>query len=131
MSARKKKSKKGKELSLEFVPFEKLRKMDKDEQVNFIIKKIKDDKILIFDSKLTPEEEAKLISETMKHINKKFSGIEICSLYSETNQNWFDKTKNTIFKVLTGKSRGASIIGPAKIIKEIKRDPESISMLMK
>jgi hypothetical protein len=50
------------------------------EQVKFIIKKAKDNKILIFDSQLTPTEEAKLISETMKHIDKKFSGIEICSL---------------------------------------------------
>jgi hypothetical protein len=27
--------------------------------------------------------------------------------------------------------RGTSIIGPAKLIKQIKRDPESISILMK
>ena len=118
-------------IDLEFVPFETLRSMDIRKQVNYIIKKAKENKILIFDSKLTPEEEAKLISETMKHINRSFSGIEICSLYTETEKGIIDKVKDSFFKLMTGKSRGTSIIGPAKLIKEIKRDPESISILMK
>jgi hypothetical protein len=118
-------------IDLEFIPFEILRKMNLEEQVKFIIKKNKDNKILIFDSQLTPQEEAKLISETMKHIDKKFSGIEICSLHMDKSETWIDKTKSFIFKTLTGKMRGTSIIGPAKIIKQIKRDPESISILMK
>ena len=72
-----------KKIDLEFIPFESLRKMNLREQAKYIIKKLKNNKILIFDSKLTPQEEAKLISETMKHINNKFRGIEICSLYSD------------------------------------------------
>lgn len=123
--------KKKKKVDLEFIPFETLRSMTLAKQVKYIIKKAKDNKILIFDSQLTPQEEAKLISETMKHISRSFSGIEICSLYSETQTGFVDKFKDLIFKVLTGKSRGTSIIGPAKVIKEIKRDPESISILMK
>ncbi len=118
-------------IDLEFIPFESLKSMALEEQVKFIIKKAKENKILIFDSQLTPTEEAKLISETMKHIDKKFSGIEICSLQMDKNNNFMDKAKSFIFRALTGKMRGTSIIGPAKIIKQIKRDPESISILMK
>jgi len=118
-------------VDLEFIPFESLKSMGLGEQVRFIIKKTKENKILIFDSQLNPEEEAKLISETMKHIDKKFSGIEICSLHMEKNESFIDKAKSFIFKTLTGKMRGTSIIGPAKIIKQIKRDPESISIMMK
>jgi hypothetical protein len=118
-------------VDLEFIPFEILRKMSLEQQVKFIIKKTKDSKILIFDSQLTAQEEAKLISETMKHIDRKFSGIEICSLHMDKNESFVDKAKSFIFKTLTGKMRGTSIIGPAKIIKQIKRDPEKISILMK
>jgi hypothetical protein len=118
-------------VDLEFIPFEALKSMELEEQVKYIIKKAKDNKILIFDSQLTPTEEAKLISETMKHIDKKFSGIEICSLHMDLNNTWIDKFKSFVFKTLTGKMRGTSIIGPAKLIKQIKRDPESISILMK
>jgi hypothetical protein len=118
-------------VDLEFIPFEALKKMDLEQQVKFIIKKTKDNKILIFDSQLTAQEEAKLISETMKHIDKKFSGIEICSLHKDSTESLVDKAKSFIFKTLTGKMRGTSIVGPAKIIKQIKRDPESISILMK
>jgi len=120
-----------KKVDLEFIPFENLRKMTIRDQVKYIIKKSKENKILIFDSKLTPQEEAKLISETMKHIDNKFSGIEICSLYSDNNTSFTGKVMDFFFKTFTGKSRGTSIIGPAKVIKEIKRDPESISILMK
>ncbi|MBN1923769.1 MAG: DUF2073 domain-containing protein [Nanoarchaeota archaeon] len=120
-----------KDINIEFIPFETLRSMSLEKQVKYIIKKAKENKILVFDSKLTPEEEAKLISETMKHISKSFSGIEICSLYAEHETGIVDKVKDVFFKALTGKSRGTSIIGPAKVIKEIKRDPESISILMK
>lgn len=128
--AGRKRRKKSKNLDLEFVPYETLQKMSLNKQVKFIIKKAKENKILIFDSRLKAEEEAKLISETMKHINKKFSGVEICSLKTESN-DVLGKAKNAIFKVLTGKERGTSIIGPAKLIKKIKRNPQSISMLMK
>ncbi len=120
-----------KKIDLEFIPFEKLKSMDLQKQVKYIIKKVKDNKILIFDSKLSPQEEAKLISETMKHIDKKFSGIEICSLYTEYDRSFLGRVKDLIFKTLTGKSRGTSIIGPAKLIKEIKRDPEQIIISMK
>lgn len=122
--------KKKKNIDLEFIPYETLRNMSLEKQVSFIIKKAKEDKILVFDSRLTPEEEAKLISETMKHISRSFSGIEICSLTSDA-EDLIGKAKNAIFRVLTGKDRGTSIIGPAKIIKQIKRNPKSISMLMK
>jgi hypothetical protein len=119
-----------KKIDLEFVPFETLNRMSLEKQVKFIIKKAKQNKILIFDSKLSPEQEAKLITETMKHVSKRFSGVEICTL--KTNpEDFLGKARNAIFKVLTGKERGTSIIGPAKIIKKIKRNPKSISMLMK
>lgn len=120
-----------KKINIEFIPYEALRSMSLRAQVKYIIKKTKENKILVFDSQLTPKEEAKLISETMKNISSKFSGIEICSLYNKTNGGFIELIKDWMFKGLTGKVRGTSIIGPAKIIKQIKRDPDSISMLMK
>ncbi|VVB75739.1 Uncharacterised protein [Candidatus Tiddalikarchaeum anstoanum] len=117
-------------VSLEFIPYEALRGLPLREQVKYIIAKTKENKILVFDSKLTAEEEAKLISETMKNIGPKFSGIEISSL-SKEDKRLGEAIKDWIFKILTGKNRGTSIIGPAKIIKQIKRNPESISIAMK
>lgn len=121
-----------KNIDMEFITFEKLRGMTAKEQIRFIIKKVKDKKILIFDSRLNPEEEARLISETMKKINKKFTGIEICSLNSTIREDdWKERLKNFFFKILTGKNRGVSIIGPANIIKNIKRDPDNIIIQMR
>ena len=128
---RSKKHDKNKKINLEFIPFEHLQKMNLKEKVKYIIKKTQENKILIFDSKLTPQEEVKLISETMKHINNKFKGVEISSLYQNNDNGIMSKVKDILFKYLTGKNRGTSIIGPAKLIKEIKRDPEKISILMK
>lgn len=125
----KSKKQNNKKIDLEFIPFENLQKMTMKEKVKYIIKKTQENKILIFDSKLTPQEEVELISETMKFINNKFKGVEIASLYQNDDAGIINKIKGTIFRYLTGKNRGTSIIGPAKIIREIKRDPDRKSVV--
>ena len=121
-------------LSLDFIPTEQLNKITQEEQVNMIIKKIKDKKIIVINSKLNPKDEAILIKRTMENINKSFPGIEICSLsVNELNKNEkiTVKIRESLINLLTGGKRGLTVIGPAKIIKKIKREPDHISLLTK
>jgi len=105
-----------------------------DERVELILKRIKEKKIIILNSRFNPQEEATLIQRTMENVNKSFPGIEICSLSaSEMNkeEKLLTKVKNSIINLLSGGKRGITIIGPAKIIKQIKREPDRISLLTK
>jgi len=122
-----------KNISIHFVPFERFHSMETDEMIELIIEKSKKNQILVVEGKLGPVDETSLIETTMENIDKKFKGIEICSL----NSNGFEKTslsdriRDFILETIYGKKRGLTIIGPASIIKQIKRDPDSIILKMK
>lgn len=79
--------------------------------------------------RLKPEEESGLIQKTMETIKKEFKGIEICTIYPEENQKKiFSKLKSEMIKLLVGNRDGITIIGPASIVKDIRRDPNKIML---
>ncbi len=115
-------------LRIKFIPYEKLKKMEYSE----ILEEVKEGTIILVDAKLSPSEEADLIEETMKLISDKFSGIEVSSIeLSELREmTGFDRFKNMIVDRILGKKRGMTIIGPAKIIRKIEKNPEELLLYM-
>ena len=68
----------------------------------------------------------------MSSINRRFKGIEICSVGDYSKEDWVNKIKKSLAKMLLGvNASGMTIIGPASIVKEIKRDPDKIELLTK
>jgi hypothetical protein len=92
--------------------------------MQFILDKIKDNKILVMEESLSSTDEAKLIEATMRNISEKFSGIEVSTL-REKQENGI---REMIIKLLGGKTGGLTVIGPSKLIKQIKKEPKRISV---
>ncbi|HDN83235.1 MAG TPA: DUF2073 domain-containing protein [Candidatus Altiarchaeales archaeon] len=109
-------------LELEFLASDVLESMESEEKIKFILRKIKENKILVIDSQLSSFEESKLIEETMKNIDNKFTGIEISTL-SQSNVSGL---REKLIRILGGKKGGLTVIGPSKIVKKIKKDPRKI-----
>ena len=62
---------------------------------------------------------------------KNFRGIELAVISSEERLGIIDKFKNKLVMSLSGGDLGAiTIIGPASIVKEIKRDPKKIELML-
>ena len=119
-------------LTLQFIPSFEIHNLDSDKKVNKLLRIVKEDKILLVEGKLSPEEEAKLIKTTMEQITGNFKGIEICTVDpKQQNLMLLEKIKKGLAKILLGDKSGLTIIGPASIIKEIKRDPNKIELLTK
>ena len=59
-------------IRIEFVPFEKLKDLSSKRKVSKIVNIVKKNSVLIIDGKLSADEEAALIEETMKKVSKKF-----------------------------------------------------------
>ena len=121
-------------LSIDFIPIEILSKSSLDERVELILNKIKNKKIVVLNSRLEPKDEAVLIKKTMESVSKSFTGVEICSLSSSElmgDTSIFSKAKDYIINLITGGKRGITVIGPAKIVREIKREPDRISLFIK
>jgi len=115
-------------IRIKLIPYERLKRED----VKNLVKDLKEGTIILVDAKLDPKEEADLIEATMKVVSEKFSGIELSSmdlaeLKEATN---LEKFKNMIIERIMGKKRGLTIIGPAKIIKKIEKNPEELLLHM-
>ena len=121
-----------KNIDIAFLAFENLSVMSIKEKIRYLIDTVKAGKILIIDGKLDSEEETNLISETMKNVNEEFPGIELSSMSIEDTgeKSFVLKLKRKALEVITGRRRGFTIIGPARIIKEIKSKKDQVSILM-
>jgi len=117
-----------KRIKIKLMPYEVFRK----KKLKQIFDELKENTILLIDAKLSAQEEARIIEETMKEVSGKFSGIELSSLEMQDGKTTtnIDRIKNMLLETLTGKKRGMTIIGPAKIVRKIEKDPEDLLLYM-
>ena len=129
----KKRVKKIKGVSMQFLPYSEIRDLDSNERIKKILKIILGNNILILQGKLSPEEETRLIGDTMAMIGhvKNFKGIELAVISNNGKEKFFEKVRKGIVNALFQGDLGAiTIIGPATIIKDIKRNPKKIELLL-
>jgi hypothetical protein len=119
--------------SIQFLPFSEIRTLNSDDRIKKILSIILDNNILILQGRLTANEEARLIGDTMAmmgHI-KNFKGIELAVISGNGKEGFFGKMGKGIANALAGGDFSAiTIIGPASIVKEMKRNPKKIELLL-
>jgi len=120
-------------LTLSFMPYGEIQKMESAQRIKKILDIILAGKIVILQGKLEAAEETGLIQATMALVGriKGFRGVEIAVINPESDQALMDKIKMGIAKVLAGNRYALTIVGPASVVKEIKRDPKKIELLLK
>ncbi|MEA3378536.1 MAG: DUF2073 domain-containing protein [Nanoarchaeota archaeon] len=117
-------------LTFQFVPYNEILPLNSDQRTQKLLDIVKKNKIVLMQGRLKPSEEANLIQKTMEIISRDFKGVELCTIFPEAkNLHLFSQLKQLIVKFLIGGSEGLTIIGPATIIKEIKRNPNRIELL--
>ncbi len=130
---RRKKLKKIKGFTIHFLPYSEIRGLSSDERIKKILEIVLGNNILILQGKLRPEEESRLIGDTMamiKHVPD-FKGIELAVVSGNGDEGFFGKVRHSIANFLSGGETGAiTVIGPATIVKEIKRDPRKIELFL-
>lgn len=116
-------------LTLQFIPYHELEGLNSEKRIAKVLKSVKANKIVLLEGRLRPEEEAELIQKTMSEINDQFKGIELSAINNTALQEGFlKKLKVKLVNLLLGNRQGLTIIGPAKIVKEIKQDPDKIQL---
>ena len=116
-------------LTLQFVPYGDIESLDSGQRIRKLLGIVKENKVILMQGRLKPEEETGLIQQTMELIREQFKGVEICTIYPEEKKLQFmGKVKKEMIKFLLGNRDGITIIGPANVIKEIKRDPNKIEL---
>lgn len=116
-------------LTLQFVPYSEIESLSSVGRIRKLLNIAKENKIVLLQGKLKKSEEAELIKATMEEINEDFKGIELSVIYPESkNADLFKQFKTGFVNLLLGDRQGLTIIGPANIVKEIKKDPDKIQL---
>jgi hypothetical protein len=120
--------------SIQFLPYSDIKKLDSDERIRKILNIVLGNNILIVQGKLRVEEETRLIGDTMAMIGhvRDFRGIELAVISGNVDsEGIYSKFKKGLANALSGGDLSAiTIIGPATIVKEIKRNPKKIELLL-
>ena len=117
-------------VTLQIIPYTEIENLSSVGRIRKLLNIAKENKIVLLQGRLKKEEEAELIKATMEEINKDFKGIELAVLDpSKDKSTGFVKLKRGFVDVLLGDRQGLTIIGPASIVKEIKKDPNKIELL--
>ena len=135
MATKKKKKDLGKikGFAIQFLPYSEIRDLGSSERIRKILGIVLANNILILQGRLLADEETRLIEDTMAMIGhvKNFRGIELAVISGNGQEGFFSKMKKSLANVLSGGDLGAiTIIGPATIVKEIKRNPKRIELLL-
>ena len=119
--------------TIQFLPYSEIRGLNSDERIRKILGIVLGNNILLLQGRLLPEEETRLIGNTMAMIEhvKNFRGIELAVIAGNGNSGFFGKFRRNFANAISGGDLGAvTIVGPATIVKEIKRNPKKIELLL-
>jgi hypothetical protein len=121
--------------SIQFLPYIEIRDLDSTGRIKKILKIVLGNNILILQGKLKVEEEARLIGDTMAMIGyvKGFKGIELAVISGngDNQGGFFSKVRQNLANSLAKGDLGAvTIIGPATIVKDIKKNPKKIELFL-
>ena len=120
-------------LTLEFMPYSEIRNLDSGERIKKLLSIVLGNKIIVLQGRLEPEQETRLIEDTMAIIGnvKGFKGIELAVISANSsNMPLFGKFRQGVAKMLVGDTASMTIIGPASIVKDIKRNPKKIELIL-
>jgi len=120
-------------LTIQFMPYNEIDNLKSGERIKRLLKIILENKIIVLQGKLKPEEEARLIEDTMAMIGhiKGFKGVELSVLSPKTKGSIFSGMKSGVARFLVGDRESITLIGPATLVREMKKDPSKIELLLK
>jgi len=117
-------------LTIQFIPYSEIEDLSSAKRVHKLLGLVKQGKIVVMEGRLRDEEEADLIEITMESISKTFKGIEIATVNPEKEYEGLDKVRKGFYNFLLGDRIGLTVVGPASVVKEIKKNPNKIELLL-
>jgi len=121
-------------LTLQFMPFSEIAKLNSLDRIKKLLKIILNNKVVVLQGRLKADEETRLIEDTMIMVGNisGFKGVELAVISQDAGEiGKFQKLKFGLAKALTGAHNSLTIIGPATIIKEMKKDPKKLEMMIR
>jgi len=129
-----KKTVKAKGMTLSFMPYSEIANLKSVDRIKMLLRIILSNKLVVLQGRLEPEEETRLIEDTMVMVGniKGFKGVELAVIEQDlAGFSIMGKFKFGLAKALTGQQNALTIIGPATIVKEMKKNPKKLEVMMR
>ncbi|MDR3291611.1 MAG: DUF2073 domain-containing protein [Methanobrevibacter sp.] len=109
------------ELKMDFISSDALENATSMEKIYMIIERVKKGNIVVMDGGLTPAERAELIETTMREIDiDNFIGVDVHTLEKDSTSFFGFSKKKTVL---------ITIVGPANLMKTVKKQSNFLSMV--
>jgi len=121
-------------LTLRFVPYSEVEMLETKDRIKKLLDLCLENRIIILQGRLSPDEEARLIEDTMILVGriKGFKGIELAVVQPDMKDfSFVSKFKRGLANALVGERDVLTIIGPASVVKEIKKDPKKLEVMFR
>src|SRR3989344_8540063 len=119
-------------VTLQLLPYTEIENLSSVGRIRKLLNIAKENKIVLLQGRLRKEEETELIKVTMEEINKEFKGVELAVIEpGKAEMHGMNVLKQGLANILLGSQQGLTIVGPANVVKEIKKDPRKIELLTK
>ena len=117
-------------VTIQLLPYTEIESLSSIGRIRKLLTLAKQDKIVLLQCRLRKEEETELIKTTMEEINKEFKGIELAVINpAQSTLKGVQKLKYDMVSAVLGDRQGLTVIGPASVVKAIKKDPNKIELL--
>lgn len=116
-------------VTLQIIPYADIERLSSIGRVRKLLNIAKQNKIVLLQGRLRKDEETELIKVTMEEINQEFRGIEMVVINPpRIRVDGFEKLKYGLMTLLLGERSGFTVIGPASVVKKIKKEPNKIEL---
>jgi hypothetical protein len=116
-------------VTLRFVAYHEIEKLSSVGRIRKLLNIAKEDKIVVLQGKLKKDEEKELIKATMEEINDEFKGIELAVIEDTgDDSSGIARVRQGLINHFLGDRQGLTVIGPASVVSEIKKDPKKIEL---
>ena len=116
-------------VTLQLIPYSQIEGLTSVGRIRKLLNIAKQDKIVLLQGRLRKDEETELIKATMEEINAQFKGIELAVINPQSgNLRGMQRFREGFASMLLGNRQGMTVIGPASIVKQIKKDPDKIEL---
>ncbi len=116
---------------VQVLSYELIKNMDSSDKLKKVLDIVRKGDVVMLEGRLTPEEETDLVSQAMANVSGRFTGIEVAFLNSSKSESILGKVKDSIINIIAKDRIGITVIGPSKIIKEIRMDPNKLEILFR
>lgn len=118
-------------VTLQLMPYSEIEGLSSLGKIRKLLDGAKHDTVVLLQGRLKPEEETELIKVTMEKINKEFRGIELAVVNpGKSKEEGFAKIKSDVINAILGDRQGFTLVGPANVVKAIKKNPDRIQLMM-